>query len=300
MKKNGKKVSAAVAIFILLAAGIAFVLINRQEILTGKREGEMAGKPFKNYEISLQEYTIENAGDTISGTLYLPQDGLDSRGIVIMSHGLNGTSKDCGYYAKMLSEAGVAAYAFDFCGGSNEGKSSGATTEMTVRSEISDLECVIDMAKSWEWVDKEHVVLMGQSQGGLIAALTAAQRNDIDSLVLFYPAFSIPDSLKRMYGELGNVPETFQLVGVELGKQYCEEIWDKDFYQEAARFEGDVLIIHGTRDSVIAYGSSMKALKYYQNAELYSIRGADHGFAGKDAAGAAEKTIQFVLGRLDE
>ena len=46
-------------------------------------------------------------------------------------------------YAILMAELGYASYCFDFCGGSVvKGKSDGKTTDMSVLTEVKDLEAV--------------------------------------------------------------------------------------------------------------------------------------------------------------
>lgn len=87
-------------------------------------------------------------------------------------------------YAQALAQNGIGAYRFDFRGGNNS-RSDGATTKMSPMTEVSDLEAVLKAAKSWEFVDWNHVFLMGNSQGGLVCALTAPRyQNEIQGEIL--------------------------------------------------------------------------------------------------------------------
>ena len=102
--------------------------------------------------------------------------------------------KECEYYA----EAGFYASAFDFCGGSVRSRSSGESTEMTITSEKEDALAVLDYIRGVESVDNENVILFGGSQGGLVAALTAAERADeVKALALYFPALCIPENWKE-------------------------------------------------------------------------------------------------------
>lgn len=59
-------------------------------------------------------------------------------------------------------------------------------------TEVADLNAVVDMIKTLDFVDTDNIFLLGRSQGGFVSALTAAQReDDIQGMVLFYPAFVI-------------------------------------------------------------------------------------------------------------
>lgn len=46
---------------------------------------------------------------------------------------------------------------------------------MSVITETGDLNAVIEQVKNWDWVDKENIFLIGESQGGCVSALVAAK-----------------------------------------------------------------------------------------------------------------------------
>ena len=244
-----------------------------------------------------KEYTTLWRGKELAGTLYLPDDGREQREVVILSHGLNATAAYNMPYIEALTSAGVAVYAFDFYGGSHWGKSGGDTTEMTVSGEAEQLSRVIDMVKTWSWVDQERVILLGESQGGLVSALAAAERDDIDTLILIYPAFSLPKMLRERYETLEQVPDTFSFSGMRLGKGYCEDLWELDPYAAAGAFPGPVLLIHGDSDEVIPLESSEKALEAFPDARLEVLEGAGHGFEGEQMREAAGKICEFIRER---
>ena len=87
----------------------------------------------------------------------------------------------------------------------------GGWMEMSVATEVQDLHCVIDAVKELDVVDEEHISLMGQSQGGVVCAVTAAERAkkaeendedcDIESLVLIYPALSFITDMHYFFGQ---------------------------------------------------------------------------------------------------
>jgi len=73
---------------------------------------------------------ISHQGCQIHGVLYLPETESKSP-FVIFSHGYNDSNEDFRMNSEYLAARGIAAYTFDFCGGSVNSKSDLKTTEMT-------------------------------------------------------------------------------------------------------------------------------------------------------------------------
>lgn len=75
----------------------------------------------------------------------------------------------------------MCIFFFDYRGGANNAVSDGKTTDMSIMTEKNDLNAVIDEVKTWSFVDKNKIAVMGYSQGGLVAALTTSERKDIQN-----------------------------------------------------------------------------------------------------------------------
>lgn len=58
-------------------------------------------------------------------------------------------------------------YCFEFCGGSYSSKSSGSTLNMSIFTDQSDLDDVVNSLKKESFVDSNNIFLMGTSQGEL-------------------------------------------------------------------------------------------------------------------------------------
>ena len=59
---------------------------------------------------------------------------------------------------------------------------------MSVLTEKADLEAVLDEVMRWECVNTDSIYLMGNSQGGYVSTLVAAERpDDIRAIILIYP-----------------------------------------------------------------------------------------------------------------
>ena len=193
---------------------------------------------------------------TIRGTEYRPKG--QNLPVAIVSHGFMAWQDTVRHYAKELARMGYCAYCFDFCGGSvmKKGKSDGATTDMSVLTEVQDLEAVIEYAQSLPYTGNE-LLLMGCSQGGFVSALVAANHPGLVSkLVLFYPALCIPDDAragKMMFARFDpkNIPERINCGPMKLGRCYPADVIGMDPIKAISPYRGPVLIVHGTKDNIV-------------------------------------------------
>ncbi|HOP11207.1 MAG TPA: alpha/beta fold hydrolase [Oscillospiraceae bacterium] len=218
---------------------------------------------------------------------------------VIVSHGFASNTHDTKKYAECFAEAGYAAVYFDFCG-SGRSKSDGKSTDMSVLTEKADLSAVLDALRSLDFIDHSKIILAGCSQGGLVSALLAAEReSDVDKLILYYPALCIPDDARR--GKMlnskfdpENVPQTFRALFVKLGAKFATDAQKLDPFKEICTFAKPVLICHGTADRLVNISYAQKAAKEYPNAKLVIVENGDHGFLFHGFKEAMRATMQFL------
>lgn len=247
------------------------------------------------YNYSKEEVHIKNGVNNIYGVLYKTDNGNDKNPIVILSHGYNSSYKNFEYVAKSFASSGINVYAYDFCGGSSVSKSDGNTTDMSVLTEETDLNAVIDEVKGWDFVDKNNLFLLGESQGGCVSALVAASRDDINSIVLYYPALSIVDDAHKTYSSIDEIPnEDIKFMGMIVSKKYFADTYNLDIYNEIAKYENPVLIVHGTNDKIVDYSYSIKANETFKNSKLITIEGGGHGFYKEDATKALIEAYNFI------
>ncbi|MCH4191112.1 MAG: lysophospholipase [Butyrivibrio sp.] len=252
----------------------------------------------KQYEYTKNEIEVMNEGQKIKGTLYVPKDGKGTRKILIFSHGFNCQSDLLKNKAKSLAASGIATLVFDFRGGSQRGQSEGEMKDMTVDTEISDLNAVVTMVKqNYRWVDHNRIYLMGESFGGMVSALTAVQRQDIAGLILCFPAFSAPESARKTFKTTDDIPDTVNVGGMVTGKKFWASLWNLDVYKEIAAYKGKVLIMHGTNDPRVDPSYSVKADQVYDDSELFLIEGAGHGFGCADGKSSLKTVLCFIKDR---
>ena len=222
----------------------------------------------------------------IYGKMFRPE-GQEMLPAVVCSHSSSLTHEAMKGYAEKLAKAGYAAYCFDFCGGSQDSRSDGSADSMTVFTEVEDLRAVVAMVKQQDYVDSSRVVLLGSSQGGLVSAILAEQLQDaVASMVLFYPAFNIPELVKMFAGLGGGSWGNGSWGGMmSMSEKFVNTIKDYDVWSNIGTFSRPVCIVHGTSDFIVPISNSEKAVQLYPHAELHPIQGANHGFNDANLGG---------------
>jgi len=244
--------------------------------------------------ILTEEHIITTGHKSIYGNIYMPKKK-GKYPAVILSHGYNSANsdliKECTYFA----EHGYVAYAFDFCGGSTRSKSSGATTYMTLFTEKEDLLTVFENAASLEYVNSEKIYLFGASQGGMVSALAAEDlAGKTAGLILYFPAFCIPDDWRSKYPSTDNIPETINFWDMNLGRNFVTSIHDFYVFDSIGKYSGDVLIIYGEKDPIVPVEYMIQAKDTYENVELIIIENEGHGFSPAGSRYAMKKALEFM------
>ena len=238
----------------------------------------------KNAEGRVSELWLERDGRRIYGLQSVPDCPVKK--VAIVSHGFNGSCEFARDYFQTLNRLGYLVYAMEFPGGSVRSRSDSNTMNMSVLDEKEDVKAAVRYFCRQPDVDREHIVLIGESQGGLVSALAAADLpQEISGLVLVYPALCIPDDWNGRYPRVADIPDTTWLWGVPLSKRFFLELRPMNVYREITKYQGPVQIIHGSRDAVVPLRYSEEAMKRYRDAHLGVIPGAGHGF------GPAERRV---------
>ena len=228
-----------------------------------------------------EEFNAVREGKHIYGKVRFPE-GEGPFPLVIFSHGFGAARVYDGEMGDSFVSRGIALAAFDFCGGGPASQSDGTMLEMSVLTEIADLDAVIDVLREHGKVDAERLFLMGNSQGGYVSACVAAKREaDVRALVLNFPAFCIGDNASRLVEDEfgGIVPDQAVIGDLTIGRRYLQDAIDLDVFGLIGGYSGDVLIVHGSDDEVVPAEYSLRAACVYgKAAELGILGGMPHGF----------------------
>lgn len=249
----------------------------------------------------------------IKGMQFIPNHKLKEKcKAIIVCHGFTGDYTNEIPLCVNLAERGYAAFCFSFCGGSKHTtddafKSDGKTTETTLWTQVADLLAVKEYVKQQDYVDEQQIILMGESQGGVVAGLTAAKcGSEISALVMFFPALCIPDHARR--GCLGGadydvhqVPEVLECPNIQLGKIFHDTVVNMDIYQELSGYHGSTLIIQGADDKVVNFSYAIRAKENYAPGQchLQLVPNMGHGMTDEQRESAVESIHQYLMGKRE-
>lgn len=242
---------------------------------------------------TVTEMPCKSGKNNIYGVLYMPLDPPEKMPVVILSHGYNSCCAHVADLASHLAEKGFAVYCYDFCGGSTLSKSEGRTTDMSISSEISDLKSVIAMLSECSFADKDRLFLYGESQGGFVSALTAAEMGEgIAGIVLLYPAFCIPDTWLPKKAE--EMTESFDFMGMMISRAFREGLPEYDVFEAVSNFTNPVLLLHGDNDTLVDISYSERLKAAFPNCELHIFVGEGHGFSASARKQMRIMTAEFL------
>ncbi len=243
-----------------------------------------------------QELVAELDGQKIYGQLFLPGKPVkEPLPCVVCAHGFGQNYLHNVPYAWYLAERGYAVYCFDFRGGGYASRSEGNPIEMTLSTEVEDYEAVLDMLREHPLVDARNIFVMGEGQGGFVATVLANRRpNLMRGLVLLYPAFQMHDDARRSFPTKKNIPVSYRLMGMRVGRAFGECAWDTNPYTQMRGYPGEVLVLHGDEDATCLIEYSERAVEVFPHARLETIHGAKHVFRERYLERACELIKEFV------
>ena len=236
-------------------------------------------------------YTEENifidAGDhQIPATVTLPV-GAEGQlfPAVIMLHGNGSTRHEAGnaydYTAPEMAKAGIATIRFDYIG---NGDSTSDYIDFTYDKAVEDAMKCYEYLKGLGVIDMAHVGIMGWSQGGRLALLTAG-RNDVFTTVLTWAG---------AYDQKGGEAEQYEIAKangyyevtydwrepLKQSPAYYECAMNIDYPAEVANIKAPILAIAGSEDNVVLpeVADKIIAASTVEGSRTLILEGADHTF----------------------
>ena len=207
--------------------------------------------------------------------------------MVVFCHGFTGSKEGPLFelIADTLQAHGIASIRFDFNG---HGESEGDFMDMTVPNEIEDAKKVVAYVRDLRYVSS--LAIVGHSQGGVVASMTAGQLSEelgspaFKTVVLMAPAAVLRDDAIRgsvMGAQFDpfDPGEYVDLWGnLKLGAQYIRTAFSLPIYETAVKYQGPALIIHGNGDRVVPYTYGERFHQLWPKSELVIQEYYDHVF----------------------
>ncbi|MGM9877876.1 MAG: alpha/beta hydrolase [Bacilli bacterium] len=223
--------------------------------------------------------------------------------IVVLCHGYLGDKNETGLFDMLkikLIEENLNSFRFDFRA---HGESSGNDDDISLTGEIKDLENTLDMLKMKGF---NKFILVGSSLGGAIVSLIDHSKYNILNMIIWYGALDF-NKIKKgdftkenmeiakkngYYIKYSKHNNNYRKISYQLFKDF-------DTYKpyvNLQKLDFPILLIHGTKDELVNYESSINTHKLYKNSKLIIIENAKHLFIDsiENRNYAINETVNFI------
>ena len=231
---------------------------------------------------------VQNLPDKVEKNQKLPT--------IIIIHGHTGNKIGRNFFfvkiSKFFTQKGFTTFRFDLNG---TGESDGEFEDMTLTSEMHDMDCIMEYVKKVKLVDTEKIYIIGHSMGGLITTLKASEY-DLKKIILLAPANDMYKSVVYMYEKFGEDLEEIKYFGLKIKKAFMEDKEKYRPYGKAKLYNGDVLIFRGSNDDAVSRETCIKTKNSFKGkAEYIEIENTDHSFTDYDVREVMlEKMYEFL------
>ena len=242
-------------------------------------------------EARVYEYTEEDifidAGDhQIPATVTVPvgEEG-ETFPAVIMLHGNGSTRHEAGnaydYTAPEMAKAGIATIRFDYIG---NGDSTSDYIDFTYDKGVEDAMTCYEYLAGLGTIDMDHIGIMGWSQGGRIALLTAGRNDVFTSVLTWAGAYDQKGSDAEQY-EIAKKDGYYEVTydwrePLKQSPEYYEVAMAIDYPAEVAAIKAPILAINGTEDTTVVPETAQKIIDAAtsEGSRVLLLEGADHTF----------------------
>ncbi|NMO97436.1 alpha/beta hydrolase [Paenibacillus lemnae] len=209
-----------------------------------------------------RQITIRHGQQELTASIHYPAQEKEAREgcrrvpLAVICHGFVGSRIGVDRLfvktARELAGDGYMVIRFDYIGC---GESTGNYGAEGLESMIAQTRAVLDYGMSITDVDPSRVTLIGHSLGGAVALQTGVRDRRVKNLVLWsavgYPFSDIVKITGRKVYDESVKSGAADYLGYDFTPAFFESLAAGQPFQEAPKFSGDVLVVHGTSDEVI-------------------------------------------------
>lgn len=251
-------------------------------------------------------------GDLVVGTLKIA--GPVDYPIVVLFHGFTGSRDEMqiptdgrgifAYVADKLADEGLSSLRIDFRG---SGDSDGTFEDTTYSSQIADGLAALDFIDQDARLSAKPILILGWSQGGLVAASVAARSRKVAGLALWAAVGEPIASMSNLFGremfERGlkadgslEIPLPWGF-SISLKRQFFEEVMEHDPLEEIARYDGPLFVAEGLNDKSVVPGTGEKFIAAHKGQHTLWLHPMDHAFntgtGTEDLDRLVDETVMF-------
>jgi hypothetical protein len=239
----------------------------------------------------MTDIRIDVGGQHIGGRLLLPSPGQDRHAGILFVHGWGATQRHDIGKAKRLVPLGYVGLTFNLRGHARTRRQRDTVTRA---DNLRDLLAAYDFLVAQPGVDPERIALVGSSYGGYLAVLLTADRK-VRALALQAPAIYKDPDFDR--------PKTALNLDGDLPAYRARRLGPEDnlALRNAARFQGDVLLVESENDTVIprqVVENYRAAFSAAASVTHHLMEHADHGLGSQQWRHAYGATLGEWLSRV--
>jgi fermentation-respiration switch protein FrsA (DUF1100 family) len=135
----------------------------------------------REYGLVYEEMIFASGGERLVGWLFRATDSMQggggAKGTIVHCHGTGGNLTAQFRYIAELPALGWNVFCFDYRG------YGGSTGEPSRAGLVADVHAAVDRARTVSDIDPARIVMFGQSLGGAVGLVAAAERTDLRSVV---------------------------------------------------------------------------------------------------------------------
>lgn len=243
----------------------------------------------------IEEATLSNnKGQKLAGILHKNKGG---GSVTVLLHGFTSTMERTSKILAEYLETTVDCLRFDFTG---NGRSEGDFLEGTYKQQVNDVHSAIEFLKTKGY---KNFAVIGHSRGGAVAVLSA---NKDVSAVCALSAVCDTQATKfkiltgKQYLELetkGKVTVKWPWLTFPIDKKFIKDSEETDVPEAAKKIKAPLLVVHGTKDSMVSKWNGLAIFALAQSKEKYCIKipGADHLFSNQEHRNAMLYAVKDFL-----